>query len=51
LGRGRIVDPAEVGELAFSAGAMGDLRGPLLWAALALGVVELALATLWRRQR
>jgi hypothetical protein len=47
----RIVDPAEVGELAFSAGAMGDLRGPLLWAALALGVVELALATLWRRQR
>ena len=47
----RIVDPAEVGELAFSVGAMGDLRGPLLWAALALGVVELVLATLWRRQR
>jgi hypothetical protein len=47
----RIVAPAEVGELAFSAGAMGDLRGPLLWAALALGIVELALATLWRRQR
>jgi hypothetical protein len=47
----RIVEPSEVGALAFSAGAMGDLRGPLLWAALALGITELALATLWRRQR
>ena len=47
----RIVEPSEVGALAFSAGAMGDLRGPLLWAALALGIAELALATLWRRER
>jgi hypothetical protein len=47
----RIVAPAEAGELAFSAGAMGDLRGPLLWSALALGLAELALATLWRRPR
>jgi hypothetical protein len=47
----RIVEPSEVRALAFSAGAMGDLRGPLLWAALALGITELALATLWRRQR
>ena len=46
----RLVEPEEVGGLAFSAGALGDLRGPLLWLALALGVLELALATLWRRQ-
>ncbi len=47
----RIVEPSEVAELAFSAGALGDLRGPLLWAGLALGLAELGLATLWRRQR
>ena len=47
----RIVDLAEVGELAFAAGAMGDLRGPLLWGALVLGLAELALASVWRRQR
>jgi len=38
-------------ELVFSAGAMGDLRGPLLLAALLLGLGELALASVWRRQR
>ncbi|HUF35618.1 MAG TPA: BatA domain-containing protein [Gemmatimonadales bacterium] len=47
----RIVEPSEAGALAFSAGAVGDLRGPLLWGALALGLAELGLATLWRRQR
>jgi hypothetical protein len=46
----RLVEPEEVGAYAFSAGALGDLRGPLLWLALALGLLELALATLWRRQ-
>ena len=46
----RIVEPADVGGLAFSTGALGDLRGPLLWLALALGLLELGLATLWRRQ-
>ncbi|MGH7578846.1 MAG: hypothetical protein ACREM9_01645, partial [Gemmatimonadales bacterium] len=47
----RVVPLAESAELAFSAGAMGDLRGPLLLAALLLGLAELALASLWRRQR
>ena len=46
----RLVSPEDAGGLAFSAGALGDLRGPLLWLALALGLLELALATLWRRQ-
>jgi hypothetical protein len=46
----RLVEPEEVGPLAFSTGALGDLRGPLLWLALALGLGELALASLWRRQ-
>jgi hypothetical protein len=47
----RVVPLAEVAELAFSAGAMGDLRGPLLLAALLLGLGELVLASVWRRQR
>jgi hypothetical protein len=36
--------------LAFGAAARGDLRGPLLWAALLLGLAEVVLASLWRRQ-
>jgi hypothetical protein len=47
----RVVPLAETAELVFSAGAMGDLRGPLLAAALLLGLGELALASVWRRQR
>ena len=47
----RVVEPAKASDLVFSAGAMGDLRGPLLWAALLLGLGELVLATLWKRQR
>ncbi len=47
----RVADLAEAGGLAFSTGAVGDLRGPLLWAALALGLVELGLASVLRRQR
>ena len=46
----RVAAPDEVGALAFSAGALGDLRGPLLWAALAVGLAEMALATLLRRR-
>ncbi len=38
------------GGAAFSAGARGDLRGPLLWLALALGLAEVALASLWGRR-
>ena len=40
---------ARVGEAAFSAGAQGHLRGPLLWLALLLGLVEVALASARRR--
>nr|MBA3260768.1 hypothetical protein [Gemmatimonadales bacterium] len=47
----RLADLSEVGGFAFSAGARGDLRGPILWAALALALVELGLASAWRRQR
>ena len=35
---------------AFSAGARGDLRGLLLWVALALGLAEVALASAWGRR-
>jgi hypothetical protein len=41
----------ETSSAAFSAGARGDLRGPLLWSALLLGLVELGLASAWRRGR
>ncbi len=47
----RVVPLAESADLVFSAGAMGDLRGPLLLAALLLGLGELVLASVWRRQR
>jgi hypothetical protein len=47
----RVVPLAESAELVFSAGAMGDLRGPLLVVALLLGLGELLLASVWRRQR
>ncbi|MGH7525970.1 MAG: hypothetical protein ACREMX_04635, partial [Gemmatimonadales bacterium] len=47
----QVVPWGEAGETAFSAGSRGDLRGPLLWAALALGLTELGLASAWRRQR
>jgi hypothetical protein len=47
----RLANLADAGGLAFSAGALGDLRGPLLWAALALGLVELGLASALRRQQ
>ena len=45
----RPVPLARVGEAAFSAGAQGHLRGPLLWLALLLGLVEVALASARRR--
>jgi len=35
---------------AFSAGARGDLRGPLLWFALLLGLGEVGLASVWGRR-
>jgi hypothetical protein len=47
----RLVGLEESAELAFAAGAMADFRGPLLAAALLLGLLEVGLASLWRRQR
>ncbi len=47
----RVVPLAETGELVFAAGALGDLRGPLLLATLLLGFGEMVLASVWRRQR
>jgi hypothetical protein len=47
----RVTTLEETAELVFAAGAMADFRGPLLVAALLLGLGELGLASVWRRQR
>jgi hypothetical protein len=47
--RARLVPLARVREASFGAGARGELRGPLLWIALLLGLLELGLASLRRR--
>ena len=47
----RLVDPGEVSDLVFQAAARGDLRGPLLWLALLIGLAEAGLASAWRRER
>ena len=47
----RVVSLDRSAALAFASGAMGDLRGPLLLAALLLGLAEVGLASLWRRPR
>jgi aerotolerance regulator-like protein/VWA domain-containing protein len=49
-GDARIVSLDDAGSRAFSSAARGDLRGPLLWLALLLGLGEVALASAWRRQ-
>jgi hypothetical protein len=46
----RIVSLARAGEVAFSSGSRGDLRGPLLWTALLVGILEVGLASGWRRR-
>lgn len=46
----RLVEPARAGEVVFSAGARGDLRGPLLWLALLLALFEVGLASIRRRE-
>ena len=46
----RVVSLDETGDIAFSAAAQSDLRGPLLWAALILALGEVGLASLWRRR-
>ncbi|MFL5403805.1 MAG: BatA domain-containing protein [Gemmatimonadales bacterium] len=46
----RIVALGDVGPVAFSSASRGDLRGPLLWMALAVGLMETGLASAWRRR-
>ena len=46
----RIVSLGEAGDTAFSSAARGDLRGPLLWTALLVGLVEAGFASGWRRR-
>ncbi|HEX2249354.1 MAG TPA: BatA domain-containing protein [Gemmatimonadales bacterium] len=45
----RIVPLGEAGDVAFSYGSRGDLRGPLLWMALLVGILEVGFASGWRR--
>jgi hypothetical protein len=45
-----VVSLGQAASAAFSAGARGDLRGPLLWLALALGLAEVGLASGWGRR-
>jgi aerotolerance regulator-like protein len=47
----RVVDLPAASGLAFRTGALGDLRGALLWTALLVALVELGLASAPRRQR
>jgi hypothetical protein len=46
----RVVSLAGAGEAAFSSASRGDLRGPLLWMALLIGIMEVGLASGWRRR-
>ncbi len=45
----RLVPLPRLGEAAFAAGARAHLRGPLLWLALLLGLIEVGLASFHRR--
>jgi hypothetical protein len=47
----RVVPLAEASEVAFSSSSRGDLRGPLLWTALVVGMMEVGLASAWRRRQ
>ena len=46
----RVIPLAETSAVAFSSSSRGDLRGPLLWIALAVGLMEVGLASGWRRR-
>jgi hypothetical protein len=47
----RVVPLTGASDVAFSSSSRGDLRGPLLWAALAVGMMEVGLASAWRRRQ
>ena len=46
----RLAGLGDVAEAAFSSSSRGDVRGPLLWLALLAGLVEVGLASGWRRR-
>jgi hypothetical protein len=46
----RVVPLGQAGEAAFSSASQGDFRGPLLWMALLVGLMEVGLASGWRRR-
>jgi hypothetical protein len=46
----RVLPLNEAGEAAFSSASRGDIRGPLLWLALLVGIAEVGLASGWRRK-
>ena len=46
----RILSLGKAGDAAFSSAARGDLRGPLLWTALLVGLAEAGFASGWRRR-
>ncbi|MGE5230404.1 MAG: hypothetical protein ACM3NS_01610, partial [Deltaproteobacteria bacterium] len=50
LWRARVVGPDDAGGEVFAAAARGDLRGPILWAGLLIGLAEMGLASAWRRE-
>jgi hypothetical protein len=46
----RLVGLEDAADIAFSSASRGDLRGPLLWFALFAGMLEVGLASAWRRR-
>lgn len=50
LWRARVVGLDDAGGEVFAAAARGDLRGPILWAGLLIGLAEMGLASAWRRE-
>jgi hypothetical protein len=47
----RVVRLTDAGGAAFSSASRGDLRGPLLWMALLVGITEVGFASGWRKRR
>jgi aerotolerance regulator-like protein len=46
----RILSLGKAGDAAFSSAGRGDMRGPLLWTALLVGLAEAGFASGWRRR-